>query len=351
MRSGHVVASRPPFSDAEQWHRIHVARHEVRSGAVESTNDVQVRLATEDDTDQILDVCGAALGWSDPEFDRRLFSWKHFDNTFGRSMILVAEGESGLLAVRPFMRWRFREADTTIEAARAVDTATLPAAQGRGLFTALTTAGLEELEEQGVGFVFNTPNDKSLPGYVKMGWIESGQIPFGFGLRAPARLPRIVRSRTAAEKRSIVTNELGLGVAEGLSSIHFEATDAGTSTSSGRRTAHGLDSLLWRYAAGPITYRWVPTGESTGCVVRLRRRGKSRELVVAHTIGDRTSPEARAAIRQAMRTVDADYCLAAAGFSGTFKSSRIGPILALRKVSVVPQPGGFDWEPGDVELF
>lgn len=303
------------------------------------------------DDEAILDVCGEALGWSNPEFDRALFRWKHFENAFGPSLILVADDGSNLLAVRPFMQWEFDDGQRRVTAARAVDTATLPAAQGRGLFTALTRSGLDQLETRGVGLVFNTPNDKSLPGYLKMGWVDAGGIDFGFRPRSIARVPRIVRSRTAAAKPSIPTPHLGIGVDAGLEALGPDLDVSSSAEAGLLRTAHTRGTLRWRFAAGPITYRWLQVDEETACIVRLRQRGPSRELVVAHILGDRSGAQTGAAIRTAMRSVNADYCIGPNELHKTVSSTRFGPKLALREVNLRPSEFRFAWEPGDIELF
>jgi hypothetical protein len=307
----------------------------------------QVRLATDDDTEAMLDVCGAALGWSNPTFDSALFRWKHMDNAFGRSAVYLAEDSTGVLAVRPFMQWQFQLGDETIHASRAVDTATRPDAQGRGLFRTLTEYGLTDLQSQGHGFVFNTPNDKSRPGYLKMGWVEAGRVGFGVGLRSIGRVSKIIRSRTAAEKPSLPTPELGIDVMDGLDSI-----DTNASTEDQMATAHTSETLAWRYAGGPIEYRWLPLGDSGGCVVRLRARGLARELVIAEVLGSpESSKSARGIVREALRTCDADYCIAPAGFPGTVRTDRVGPTLTLRRVTITPRTNQFRWAPGDIELF
>ena len=319
---------------------------QVRSSLVE-TPTFQVRLATNDDTEAMLDVCGAALGWSKPTFNRAHFKWKHLDNAFGRSAVYLAEDSTGLLAVRPFMQWQFQLGNETIRASRAVDTATRPDAQGRGLFRTLTEHGLADLESQGHGFVFNTPNDKSRPGYLKMGWVEAGRVAFGVGLRSIGRVPRILRSRTAARKPSFPTPDLGIDVMDGLDSI-----DIRNSAEDQMATVHTSETLAWRYGSGPVGYRWLPLGDSGGCVVRLRARGLARELVIAEVLGSPgSSKSARAIVKEAMRTCDADYCIAPAGFPGTVRTDWVGPTLALRRVTITPGTNQFRWAPGDIELF
>jgi GNAT superfamily N-acetyltransferase len=83
---------------------------------------------------------------------------------------------------------------TTINAVRAVDTATHPDWQGRGIFSRLTLGALDDLRDDGVDCVFNTPNDKSRPGYLKMGWQQVGKVPVSVRLTGP-RFDRQVGGR------------------------------------------------------------------------------------------------------------------------------------------------------------
>ena len=65
---------------------------------------------------------------------------------------------------------------------------------GTGVFTRLTLAALEELKID-TDLVFNTPNGKSLPGYLKMGWRRVMDVPIRVRVRRPVRFAHLVRSR------------------------------------------------------------------------------------------------------------------------------------------------------------
>ncbi len=314
-----------------------------------SHDQFDLRKAEPADFDEIVSVCSASLGWTNTDFDSELFRWKHFDNEFGESLLLVATDDSGIAAVRPFMKWRFRSpAGETIEAARAVDTATHPRAQGKGLFTRLTRFGLDELADDDTRFVFNTPNDKSLPGYLKMGWIEDGPIPFGYGASSPLALQRIVRSRTKADKPSLPI-DIGMTVDEGLELLDGNEP---CPPQGAVETDHGIDSLRWRFHSSPVEYRFLPGPDASGIICRLRQRGSARELVVAQRCGQLDNDQAGRAIRNAMKNTKADYCVGWPGLGSTVTNTRFGPNLALREVS-----GQFTfadqltWQPGDIELF
>lgn len=98
------------------------------------------------------------------------FRWKHIENPVGASPGYVAEEEGRIVGARFFLRWRFQNGRHTVEALRPVDTVTHPEARGRGIFKRLTLLGIEELTPQRKPLIFNTPNNNSLPGYLKMGW-------------------------------------------------------------------------------------------------------------------------------------------------------------------------------------
>jgi len=306
-----------------------------------------IRPATPDDLPEILRVCGEALGWSDPSFDEALFRWKHVDNAFGPSFLLVSESDDGINAVRPMMRWRFRSGTERVHAVRAVDTATHPSAQGRGLFTRLTNEAIRELDGD-ADLVFNTPNDKSRPGYLKLGWQEYGRIAFGVRFAGVRGVRRSIANRTPATKTSIITPSLGVSIDDALSQL--PDVSAGPSATTWT-TDHTADTLRWRFVAGPITYRAVPT-DAGYLIVRARRRGDAVELVVAHQIGAASPRSLRSVLAETMNEVGAHHALTPTNFPGTITTSRVGPVLTMRTIGsldAVPQP--IDWSPGDIELF
>ena len=133
----------------------------------------------------------------------RFFGWKHRENPFGTSPAWVAEADGQVVGYRTFLRWEFEAAGRpALRAVRAVDTATHPAYQGRGIFQRLTLQALTELADDGVDLVFNTPNDQSRPGYLKMGWTVVERLPVAVrprGIGGVVRMARTARSRAAAD--------------------------------------------------------------------------------------------------------------------------------------------------------
>ena len=137
---------------------------------------MQIRQANQTDIPGILNVLKASLGETSSKKTDEVWRYKHLDNPFGESLVLIAEEAEIIIGVRAFMRWQWKRGEKIYSAFRAVDTATHPDHQGKGIFKKLTLAALKLGEESKEHFIFNTPNSQSKPGYLKMGWVEVGKL-------------------------------------------------------------------------------------------------------------------------------------------------------------------------------
>lgn len=129
----------------------------------------------DEDIEEIVNLVKNGL---DPSFTDEFFRWKHLSNPFGNSFGLVAEDEGRIIGLRMFMFWEFfnnKEAKI-LKAIRPVDTVVSKDYRGRGLFKHLTLEGLGRCKGS-YDLIFNTPNENSLPGYLKMGWDISEDVP------------------------------------------------------------------------------------------------------------------------------------------------------------------------------
>ena len=318
-----------------------------------------VRPATAEDDPVIVRLLSETLGWEADDRHRALFHWKHRDNPFGPSPGWVATDDAGLVGSRTLMRWRFRLGEETVTAVRAVDTATHPRAQGKGIFRALTMRGVEEMTAEGVDWVFNTPNDRSAPGYVSMGWRRMGHLPVALRPAGVRKLPHLAGARRPADLWS-VTTQAGEDAGAVTEDADALAELVGAQPPSARvRTETSPAHLAWRYGACPVGYRALLGGPavSDGVVFfRLRRRGTATEAV----IGDVFVPgaDARRAgrlCRQVLRASSADYVIAigAPRPPGWFPVPGDGPLLTWRPLvrPDAPPIEGWDLSTGDVELF
>jgi len=317
------------------------------STSANRTAGLEIRPMTAADRPAVLELGRASLGWSDDPRFAELFSWKHDANPFGPSHGWVATDAGRVVALRMFMRWRFRRGAELLHVARAVDTATHPAYQGRGLFRAMTLHGLEQLRADGIDFVFNTPNGNSMPGYLSMGWQTVGRLSTVTAVASPMSVMRMARSRVPADLWS-EPSAIGVDVAQWLDTAALPA-----STDHPVRELHtdrSVEYLRWRYGGGPATYRAVSGPDGT-VVVRVRRRGAETELVLADTFG--TPPSGPVAMLRQTR------CNHAVGLGspdwrwGLMPAPGQGPVLTWRAVNLQAMPPLTNWALtlGDIELL
>lgn len=290
----------------------------------------------------IVGLGSRSLGWSGDERDRAFFRWKHLENPFGTSPAWGAWDSGRLVAFRTLLRWELASQDRSLQLVRAVDTATDPEHQGRGLFRRLTTEAVDALTADGVAAVFNTPNDQSRPGYLKMGWHELGRPTLHVQPSSPVALVRMLRARVAAEKWSEP-------VAYGEPAVDLPAPpEAGSKRS--WATPRTPAFLRWRYGFEPLHYRAVEV-RGGHAVFRVRRRGSLREVAIVDWPSEQPDP---AAVLRLVRACG-DYAVAI-GLGprhGFLPLPRQGPIVTWRPLAdpSVPALADLGFTLGDIELF
>jgi GNAT superfamily N-acetyltransferase len=344
--------------------------------------ELTLRPGTPADTERILGLVRRSLGEGKIPREREYWRWKHEANPFGVSPVLLAESGGELVGLRVFMRWQWQAGGRRLPAVRAVDTATHPEWQGRGIFRTLTLALVERMHAEGVRLVFNTPNRRSLPGYLKMGWSSLGRTSLWIRPLRPLKLlTAAVRAGragngaqrpddlggdfTGADPAAALTDEPGLaGFLEGLGSLHDERLT----------TPRTVPYLCWRYAQVPgFRYgaAWeIEGGDGAVVVFRRKRQGVLTELRLCEVLvgpGSRSRRIARSLLAGVVRAADADYvsAMAAPGTpeqrtllrSGFLPAPRLGPVFTIRSLDPGPaaapplRRSGWRLAIGDLELF
>ena len=306
---------------------------------VTERSQVDVREYRDDDEEEVLALLARALG-PGPAGARtsEFWRWKHVTNPFGRSFVLVARIDGAIVGVRPFMRWGFHAGGKTYTSVRAVDTATDPDHQGKGIFSKLTRAALDALREE-IDFVFNTPNDKSGPGYLKLGWSEVGNVPIRVRVKNPLRFAKGLRSIGHSDGREpVATTTEATSAADILSdAAAVERAIARSTEPEGRfATPRSAPYLRWRYAqASFFDYRAIQLPQDRGfAIFRVRSRGSLREAVVTEVVvpaGDIAA--AASLLRRVSQASHVDH-VAAAFPSGTAARN------AMTRTAFLPAPGG-----------
>ena len=319
--------------------------------------DLEVRMATPSDDAAVIPMLRAALGKAEDVHYEAFLHWKHRENPFGVSPAWVALHEERVVGYRTLLRWEFLDStDRKVRAVRAVDTATDPAYQGLGIFKRLTLRAVADLTLAGDGIVFNTPNDQSRPGYLKMGWSEARRLPVGVLPSGPRALASMVNSRVPSALWSDPTSA-GLDAAEALADRGVAEALLQHAPDKGYRTHRTPDYLAWRAAFAPLHYRLLLTSPADpaagGIVFRLRRRGEAVEAAVIEQLVPEWRTGARL-VRRMLKETGADYAigLRTGPSAGLLPLPGQGPLLTTRPLaSSAPSPSEWALSLGDVELF
>jgi GNAT superfamily N-acetyltransferase len=317
------------------------------------TAELEVRRATGADQDQILALAARSLGWAGDERDRAFFEWKHQANPFGASPAWVAGADGEVVGFRTMLRWELVGAERVRRVVRAVDTATDPAHQGKGIFRRLTLLAVEELQAAGVDAVFNTPNRQSRPGYLKMGWHQLGRPSLSVVPRSPAAVVALARSRAAAGKwgEAVDVGDPAPTAFDDAQGLDLVALCAALPPPSGMATPRTPEYLRWRYGLEPLGYRVIEVRGGV-CVFRVRNRGGHREVSICEWLSPSPDPRAVRRLVRACGDVGIGIGLGLRRH-GALPVPRQGPIVTWRPLADghVPALGDLCLGMGDLELF
>jgi predicted N-acetyltransferase YhbS len=229
---------------------------------------MEIRPAEESDIPEIIQVLKSSLGESLMPKSMEFWNWKHEQNPFGKSPVLLAVSDGKIVGIRAFLTWKWETQGKEWRSLRAVDTAVLPEFQGKGIFSKLTREMLSDCTKEGYHFVFNTPNKKSLPGYLKMGWKKAGRLPI-----------QLQFHNLKPYKKPITLPPLDLDVFENLA-------ERAQSLSEKVHTQISKDFLLWRYAHCPIAHYQILTDQKSYLLIfRIKSSPLGKELRVADIFG------------------------------------------------------------------
>lgn len=316
-----------------------------------------IREATEQDIPQIIQVLKASLGEISSKKNEEVWRYKHIENPFGRSLVLVAEEDKKIVGVRAFMRWQWQYLEEKFSSFRAVDTATHPEHQGKGIFKKLTLKALELAKERGDHFVFNTPNEQSKPGYLKMGWQEVDNIRIQICLVNPIHF--LLRNEEVGFKNNFpkLNNEDLIKQNELLTEHNRRQKSIGLYTPKSRKF------LIWRYEENPLQEYIVYNSPDGYAAIYLKNRGRFKELRVVEMItgNDTTEKKIYKWIRSKAKENRAHIITIepnqnSIGFFNFI--SGIGPVLTVKKINLdqdfsprIMKIKNWAYSIGDLELF
>ena len=313
-----------------------------------------IREAKSTDVPEIVRVLKASLGEADLSLSEEIWNFKHVQNPFGKSIALVAVEQEKIIGVRAFMRWEWKKGETSFHTYRAVDTATHPDHRGKGIFKALTLRAVEVAKEIGGDFIFNTPNDQSRPGYLKMGWQISGKIKVGlkpswysFWKSWTGSQDYLISHKTSEKELKELCIGWNLELSSGLSLF----------------TPKSPEYLTWRYEQNPLQNYEVFSQNGIYLAASVKKRRKIKELRIVECIFE--DRKAHLKIRKVIRKWSSKFGVQVVSFSPTLHqeggpaiSGSFGPILTTRNLNLnisdkteISNVENWSYSLGDLELF
>ncbi len=329
--------------------------------------EIQIRPAVASDVPAIVGLLKAALGETSSPKTAAYWHWKHIENPFGQSPVLLAFHKEKLVGVRAFLRWQWQHEGTIYSALRAVDTGTHPDYQGLGIFKKLTLSLVENCVLDGDHFIYNTPNTQSMPGYLKMGWKQLGKIP----VLVKPRFFSLIKNALFNAKNDLV-DKLGLKLKPLGNWLDFDESIAYSLHGKSHIPMQVISPVFpkgffrWRYADCPIQQYYYIQEETFTIIFYPRLQGRFLELRITELISLDEN-----AILKAIRSISTIAAQIGADFismshqpqikyrflalNGFLPKLPIGPIITIRPLNNTPKP--FQdieawWLPmGTMELF
>ena len=237
---------------------------------------MEIREANQKDISDIVKVLKASLGEDQIELSEKVWRFKHINNPFGKSIVFIALENEQIIGVRAFMRWEWQCASNKYKALRAVDTATHPEHQGKGIFKKLTLKAVDFAITNNNSFIFNTPNEQSRPGYIKMGWKQVGKIYVGLKPSLSFLKPKASQQDYSIEK-NISQTEI---------EVLCKDWNKRLKAKSGLFTPKSAEMLRWRYEENPLQSYQVNSGNGYYMAAYVKTRGKFKEFRIAEYIYD-----------------------------------------------------------------
>ena len=312
---------------------------------------MKIRESEPGDIPQIIKVLKASLGETSSKKTEGVWRYKHVENPFGRSLVLVAIENEKIIGVRALMRWKWQLGKKVFSAFRAVDTATHPEHQGKGIFKKLTLRAIEIAKEQGDDFIFNTPNTQSLPGYLKMGWKEVGRLK----IRVKPGNPLNWFNKKIGKSYVVNNSCVGEQLANLVSS--YNILKAGENKCF---TLKSPEYLFCRYENNPLQKYEVKADKDFYLAGYLKEHKYFKELRISEHIyiGNPGLKKINSAVKEFSNKFGAQIITSTELNPGLGISGNYGPVLTLRDVNLDPvskqellQLDNWSYSLGDLELF
>lgn len=117
-----------------------------------------------------------SLSHKEPLKNKEWFIWKFERSPYGNAVLACAFDDNKVVGCVAFGMGKITYNYKEYISALSYETFVHPDYQNKGLFKKLIYAAEEELKNKKVSFLYNYPNSKSLPGFLKLNWNKCNEI-------------------------------------------------------------------------------------------------------------------------------------------------------------------------------
>jgi len=313
-----------------------------------------IEKAKEEDLPEIVELLRKSLGQSKLPKTIEIWAYKHLENPFGKSIVLVGKENNEIIGVRAFMKWEWTRNNKVFRSLRAVDTATHPSHQGKGVFKKLTMAAINIAKAEGYDLIFNTPNSQSLPGYLKMGWVKVDKLNVQIALVSPINWRPL--------KNEITYNFTSDDIVKDFTNV-LDIYNQKLAENQSLFTAKSVRYLNWRYKHNPLQDYEIIQNKDFFIACYVKEHSKFNELRCSEIIyrDSRGMKNAITAIKQIAKRFGVQV-ISSHILEGKISNLQIkglyGPILTLKDLNLNENQevefnnlNNWGYTLGDLELF
>jgi GNAT superfamily N-acetyltransferase len=153
--------------------------------------ELSIRHAEERDKEVIISLLNASFSNGQRTSQQRgsdYWNWKFQNNPFGCSILTVTETSDRIVAVNNLWPWEFNIRGSVYRALQPCDSVVHTDFRGMGIFKKMRAYGLEFARSNDYKFLYNFPNENSLPTYLSLGWHFQGKIVWWIKIFKPIRV-------------------------------------------------------------------------------------------------------------------------------------------------------------------
>ncbi|WP_224449691.1 GNAT family N-acetyltransferase [Haloprofundus salilacus] len=192
-----------------------------QSKATPAEDGYVVRRYEPADRDQFLDLYEEVFEKArTPEW----FNWRYGGPHTDEVRMFLAEKDGEIVGAEPFISFEICGGGETVSALQPADAMVHPDHRRNGLLTRITEAAIDHYTDAGPSFIFNFPNQAAIGAFLKLGWVQVGEVATAYRIQKPSAFLKSDRAKRMGP------------LADAFSAAGYRARDAATLAAARRRS-------------------------------------------------------------------------------------------------------------------